>query len=166
MEKELQEQLKELLKCSDKNCQEGHYPLGMNEDGEIEWGGCPNCVVGSDYLPRVDPYKLKSFIDQNFIGKEVMREKIGNSLLGNVVRFYQSNRGSGHTYASVKGVENTPNAFLLVVDEHQKQNTGLSKEKQISINSRDIILRGRRFALVCDNYTIQEMYRKLLELLK
>ena len=78
MQKELQEQLKKLLKCSDKNCQEGHYPLGMNEDGEIEWGGCPNCVVGSDYLPRVDPYKLKSFIDQNFIGKKEVREKIEN----------------------------------------------------------------------------------------
>ena len=76
MEKEIQEQLKELLKCSDKNCQEGHYPLGMNEDEEIEWGGCPNCVVGSDYLPRVDPYKLKSFIDQNFIGKEKLRKEI------------------------------------------------------------------------------------------
>jgi hypothetical protein len=74
MNKELQEQLKKLLKCSDKNCQEGHYPLGMNEDGEIEWGGCPNCVVGSDYLPRVDPYKLKSFIDQNFIGREEIDE--------------------------------------------------------------------------------------------
>ena len=76
MEKELQEQLKKLLKCSDKNCQEGHYPLGMNENGEIEWGGCPNCVTIDGYFPRVDPYKLKSFIDQNFIGKEELREEI------------------------------------------------------------------------------------------
>ena len=78
MQKELQEQLKELLKCSDKNCQEGHYPLGMNEDEEIEWGGCPNCVVGSDYLPRVDPYKLKSFIDQNFIEKEALERMLND----------------------------------------------------------------------------------------
>ena len=105
MEKEIQEQLKELLKCSDKNCQEGHYPLGMNEDEEIEWGGCPNCVVGSDYLPRVDPYKLKSFIDQNFIGKEVLREMIEK------IKFEEIDNGdSGIKYPTAK--KSNPDALM------------------------------------------------------
>jgi hypothetical protein len=57
-----EKELKELLKCDDNHCQEGHYPLGMDENDDVVWGGCPNCVVGSNYLPRVNPYKLEQFI--------------------------------------------------------------------------------------------------------
>ena len=34
-----------MCKCIEPNCQDGHYPLGMHEDGEVEWGACPVCVV-------------------------------------------------------------------------------------------------------------------------
>lgn len=34
-----------MCKCDEPHCQDGHFPLGMNEGGEVDWGGCPKCVV-------------------------------------------------------------------------------------------------------------------------
>lgn len=92
---------------------------------------------------------------------------LADSYLYEVVRFYHSNRGSGHTYAAVKGVENTPNALLLVADNHQKQNTGLPPQRQISIseNNRGILLGGKRPALVVDNHALCVMYDDLFRAL-
>lgn len=80
---EKMKELKKLLKCEDKNCQEGHYPIGYDaENDEVEWGGCPNCVVGDKYLPRVDPYKLESFLksslqeQREMIEREIDKRKI------------------------------------------------------------------------------------------
>lgn len=35
----------EWVDCDEPRCEDGHYPLGMNEDDEVDWGGCPKCVV-------------------------------------------------------------------------------------------------------------------------
>jgi hypothetical protein len=54
--------LSELLKCENPRCEDGNFPLGMDENDDVIWGGCPNCVVGSSYLPRVNPFKLKELV--------------------------------------------------------------------------------------------------------
>ena len=36
--------------CLQNNCQDGHYPLGENQEGEIDWGSCPKCVVGQEHI--------------------------------------------------------------------------------------------------------------------
>lgn len=82
-----------------------------------------------------------------------------------LIRFYQSNRGTGHTNASVKGVENTTNSVLLVANEAQKRNTGLPPHKQISLNGREIKMGGRRMAVVVDNFALQEMFNGVLSTL-
>ncbi len=97
--------------------------------------------------------------------RERMAKEIQETKFADLIRFYQSNRGSGHTYATVKGVENTDRAFLLVVNEQQKQNTGLPNDKQISLNGKEMILGGRRFAVVPDNYTLQEMFKEIITIL-
>lgn len=35
----------EWIDCDEPRCEDGHYPLGMDEDGDVDWGGCPKCVV-------------------------------------------------------------------------------------------------------------------------
>ncbi len=73
---EKMKELKELLKCGDKNCQEGHYPLGYNEEtDEVEWGGCPNCVTIDGYFPRVDPYKLENLLKSSLQEQREIIEK-------------------------------------------------------------------------------------------
>lgn len=81
-------------------------------------------------------------------------EEFDRGILGQLATFYASNRGSGYTYACVKGVENTPNALLVVANEAQKGNTGLPREKQVSVRGRDLIISARRFALVPDNFVL------------
>jgi len=40
-----------MCKCIYPNCNDGHYPLGMDEETEeIEWGGCPECVVNGIHI--------------------------------------------------------------------------------------------------------------------
>lgn len=35
-----------MCKCAYPNCDDGHLPLGMDEETEeIEWGACPQCVI-------------------------------------------------------------------------------------------------------------------------
>lgn len=94
-------------------------------------------------------------------------DDIRKSDLATLVNIYDNNRGSGNTYACVNGVKNTINSFLLVVNENQKRSTGLENKKQISLNSKDYILHsGRRFSIVVDNYTLQELYLRILNKLK
>jgi hypothetical protein len=98
--------------------------------------------------------------------RERIIKEINGSQLAEVVRFFESNRGSGHTYAEVKGVENVNGAFLIVADEHQKQNTGLAGDKQLSLSSREIILGGRRCAIVVDHFALQKMFHDIINLLQ
>lgn len=97
---------------------------------------------------------------------EMCEEKTKRSKLGMLMDFYSSNRGSGHTYAAVNGVKNTPNSVLLVAQESQKQHTGLPREKQITLNGRDIVLSGRRFAVVPDHFALQLMFEEITHSLK
>ena len=92
-------------------------------------------------------------------------EMVRESGLGQLIEFYESNRGSGHTYAAVKGVENSANALLLVADGHQKQSTGLPMDKQISLTGR-YVLKGRRHALVVDNFALIQMFYRLISQLQ
>ena len=75
---------------------------------------------------------------------------------------YAFSRGSGHTYAQVKGVENVDNAILIVVDG--KQNTGLPKEKQMSINDAKhfFIGSGRRHPVVIDHFALSTMLKEII----
>ena len=75
---------------------------------------------------------------------EEVRVEIMEGKLGQLMQFYASNRGTGHTFATIKGVENTPNAFLLVADENQKKNTGLPREKQKRPIMKTYILRVQK----------------------
>jgi len=45
-------------------CEEGHKPLGMTEDMEMEWGGCEHCVFGGKYHPQWEQ-KALSFHEIN-----------------------------------------------------------------------------------------------------
>lgn len=92
--------------------------------------------------------------------RERILTELDKSGMGQLMDFYSSNRGSGHTYAAVKGIENVPNSVLLVAHEDQKQNTGLSREKQISVGGREIALNGRRFAVVPDHFALQTLWQK------
>ena len=40
--------------CDEPHCDNGHYPLGMHEDGEVDWGACPKCkpLDGFSGLPQ------------------------------------------------------------------------------------------------------------------
>ena len=35
------------MKCNYPECQEGHYPLGYDDDHEVVWGECPCCNGGN-----------------------------------------------------------------------------------------------------------------------
>jgi len=34
-----------MCKCNYPNCNDGHYPVLANEDGDVDWGSCPKCVI-------------------------------------------------------------------------------------------------------------------------
>lgn len=44
----------EEAECDEPHCKNGHYPLGMTEDGEIDWGACPKCkpLEGKALFPK------------------------------------------------------------------------------------------------------------------
>jgi hypothetical protein len=137
----------------------------------------PENVAAPGERPYCPPYAYETRVDMStdeldtLIASSVragyeawnreVREIVKQSQLAELIRFYMSNRGSGHTYASVKGVENVQGAYLLVADEHQKQNTGLPREKQIALSGREIQLGGRRCAIVVDHYALQQMFTDL-----
>jgi hypothetical protein len=82
---------------------------------------------------------------------------VDESLLSHILEhFYR--RGVGNTTAEVEGVANVKNAKLIVHNENF--NTGLPREKQISINSCEK-LRGTNFPIVIDHFALQEMLHKI-----
>jgi hypothetical protein len=92
--------------------------------------------------------------------EEVM-DNLEKSKLVQILR-YAFSRGCGHTYAQLKGVENTPNAILVVANEQQGLSTGLPREKQISINADVSFFRGRRHPVVIDHYALSTMVEEIL----
>lgn len=44
----------EEAECDEPHCKNGHYPLGMTEDGEADWGACPKCkpLEGKALFPK------------------------------------------------------------------------------------------------------------------
>lgn len=44
----------EEAECDEPHCKNGHYPLGMTEDGEVDWGACPKCkpLEGKALFPK------------------------------------------------------------------------------------------------------------------
>lgn len=40
--------------CDEPYCDKGHYPLGMNEDGDVEWGACPKCKPLDNFSGEVE----------------------------------------------------------------------------------------------------------------
>jgi len=141
--------------------------------GEVSWWTLPHFmqrVEGTDYKgllhvgrqENIEKLLQEVFEQGRKEGVEMARFEVQNSQFAQLVKFYQSKRGSGHTLAAVKGVENVENAFLLVADEHQKMNTGLPRTKQVALSSNDLIIAPRRFAIVPDNYAIQVMFNNLL----
>ena len=65
--------------CCDNTCDKGHIPLGMLEDGDVEWGGCSKCVTGGVYVPHDWRTYWHSFIDHLASGGEI--NKFFNELL-------------------------------------------------------------------------------------
>lgn len=44
----------EEAECDEPHCKNGHYPLGITEDGEVDWGACPKCkpLEGKALFPK------------------------------------------------------------------------------------------------------------------
>lgn len=36
--------------CKEPHCDNGHYPELASEEGDVNWVGCPNCVVDGVHL--------------------------------------------------------------------------------------------------------------------
>ena len=39
-----------MCKCIYPDCNDGHYPLGVDENDDVVWGGCPECVVNGVHI--------------------------------------------------------------------------------------------------------------------
>lgn len=39
-----------MCKCIYPDCNDGHYPLHMSDDGDVDWGSCPECVVNGIHI--------------------------------------------------------------------------------------------------------------------
>jgi len=35
--------------CPVDHCQDGHFPVQNNDDGDVDWEGCPECVVNGEH---------------------------------------------------------------------------------------------------------------------
>ena len=95
-----------------------------------------------------------------------MLKKIYHSKLFQILQ-YGFRRGSGHTYAQVKGVENVSNAVFIVANENQKKSIGLPKERQISISSaNERFFAGRRHPVVIDHHALAVMFEEIIKSLQ
>ena len=63
LQQAIREVCKELKGCGDNNCHEGHYPMGYNEEtDEVDWGGCPVCIVNGEYTPPIKDIELQHIL--------------------------------------------------------------------------------------------------------
>lgn len=75
-------------------------------------------------------------------------------------------RGAGHTYAEVKGVENVPNAILVVGTAEQAASLENEVEgmhgKVLHLTARPLFMGGRRHPIVIDHHVIAEQLKDLI----
>lgn len=36
--------------CKQPDCDNGHFPVQVSEDGDVDWVGCPKCVINGKHL--------------------------------------------------------------------------------------------------------------------
>lgn len=39
-----------MCKCKVQHCNNGHYPIQVSGDGDVDWVGCPECVIDGVHL--------------------------------------------------------------------------------------------------------------------
>ena len=51
--------MKDNCNCDQPDCNHGHYPVQVSEDGDVDWVGCPKCVINNKHLCDQESTNLK-----------------------------------------------------------------------------------------------------------
>jgi hypothetical protein len=90
-----------------------------------------------------------------------METKPIETVLAQIIDYYDSTRGVGHTHSALNGALNTPCNMVVMSKQNSSSRLPLLKNKLITLWMLDN-LKGSKIPLVFDNSVLRELFQSVL----